>query len=98
MRWLMPMPVLPAIQAGSQPPLGVTEIAQPFSSAAWIEVVPARKSGVQLRASLIGLWRFLFLRRVGPVLQDLNKWIQLLALKWIRIARSNVRIVFRWVD
>jgi len=33
-RWLIPMPLLPAMHAGNHPPLGVTEIAQPFSSAA----------------------------------------------------------------
>ncbi len=43
MRWLIPMPVRPAMHTGIQPPLGVTEIAQPCSSAAWIDVVPARK-------------------------------------------------------
>jgi hypothetical protein len=41
MRWLMPMPVVPAIVAGIQPPLGVTETTQPSSSAASIDVVPA---------------------------------------------------------
>src|SRR5689334_24693969 len=40
-RWLSPTPVLPAITAGTQPPLGVTETTQPLSSAASIEVVPA---------------------------------------------------------
>ena len=43
MRWLMPMPVRPAMTAGIQPPLGVTDTTQPSSSAASIEVVPARK-------------------------------------------------------
>ena len=43
MRWLRPMPVWPAITAGTQPPLGVTETAQPFSSAASTLVVPRRK-------------------------------------------------------
>ena len=42
-RWLSPTPVEPAINAGIQPPLGVTETTQPSASAAWIEVVPARK-------------------------------------------------------
>ncbi|MNI63200.1 hypothetical protein D3C85_997440 [compost metagenome] len=42
-RWLMPMPVLPAMQAGNQPPLGVTETTQPSLSAASIEVVPLHK-------------------------------------------------------
>ena len=41
MRWLMPMPVRPAIAAGIHPPLGVTETTHPCSSAAWTEVVPA---------------------------------------------------------
>ena len=36
-----PMPVLPAMTAGIQAPLGVTETIQPSLSAAWIEVVPA---------------------------------------------------------
>jgi hypothetical protein len=40
-RWLRPMPVRPAITAGIQPPLGVTEMTQPSASAAWIDVVPA---------------------------------------------------------
>ena len=34
MRWLIPMPVLPAMQAGSQPPLGVMDTSQPSASAA----------------------------------------------------------------
>ena len=41
MRWLIPMPVRPAMTAGIQPPLGVTETTQPSSSAAWMDVVPA---------------------------------------------------------
>src|SRR5262245_52709267 len=41
MRWLRPTPVLPAITAGTHPPLGVTDTTQPLSSAASIEVVPA---------------------------------------------------------
>ena len=36
------MPVLPAMQAGIHPPLGVTETAQPALSIAWIVVVPIR--------------------------------------------------------
>ena len=40
-RWLMPTPVVPAIVAGIQPPLGVTDTTQPSSSAASIDVVPA---------------------------------------------------------
>src|SRR6185295_9834635 len=39
-RWLRPIPVLPAITAGVQPPLGVTDTTQPLSSAASIDVVP----------------------------------------------------------
>src|SRR5882724_7818981 len=42
MRWLSPMPVWPAITAGVQPPLGVTDTAQPFSSAVSTLVVPRR--------------------------------------------------------
>jgi hypothetical protein len=38
--WLSPIPVRPAITAGIQPPLGVTDTTHPFSSAASIEVVP----------------------------------------------------------
>ena len=34
MRWLRPTPLRPAIKAGIQPPLGVTEITQPSASAA----------------------------------------------------------------
>ena len=50
MRWLMPIPVLPAMHAGFQPPDGVTETTQPSSSAASIEVVPAKKpSGTSWR-------------------------------------------------
>ena len=41
MRWLRPMPVWPAMTAGIQPPLGVTETTQPSASAASTEVVPA---------------------------------------------------------
>ena len=52
MRWLMPMPVFPAMQTGFQPPDGVTETTQPSSSAASIEVVPARKPSSKERASL----------------------------------------------
>jgi hypothetical protein len=37
------MPVCPAITAGTQPPLGVTETAQPSASAASTLVVPRRK-------------------------------------------------------
>src|SRR5512135_3765320 len=40
-RWLMPTPVVPAMVAGIQPPLGVTDTTQPSSSAASIDVVPA---------------------------------------------------------
>jgi len=36
----MPIPVLPATQAGSQPPLGVMETTHPDVSAASTEVVP----------------------------------------------------------
>ena len=39
-RWLRPTPVCPAMTAGTQPPLGVTETTQPSASAASIEVVP----------------------------------------------------------
>jgi hypothetical protein len=35
------MPVSPAMTAGSQPPLGVTDTAHPSASAASTEVVPA---------------------------------------------------------
>ena len=41
MRWLSPTPVRPAMTAGIHPPLGVTDTTQPFSSAAWMDVVPA---------------------------------------------------------
>ena len=40
-RWLSPTPVWPAITAGIQPPLGVTDTTQPSSSAASMDVVPA---------------------------------------------------------
>ena len=40
MRWLMPIPVCPAITAGTHPPLGVTETTHPSSSAASMDVVP----------------------------------------------------------
>src|SRR5882757_69445 len=43
MRWLNPTPVWPAITAGVQPPLGVTDTAQPFSSVVSTLVVPSRK-------------------------------------------------------
>ena len=39
-RWLMPMPVLPAMTAGIHPPDGVMDTTHPSSSAAWIDVVP----------------------------------------------------------
>ena len=44
MRWLMPIPVFPAMQAGTQPPDGVTETTQPSSSAASIDVVPREEA------------------------------------------------------
>ena len=44
MRCDMPKPVLPAMNAGTQPPLGVIDTTQPCSSAAWTEVVPARNA------------------------------------------------------
>jgi len=52
----MPIPVRPAMQTGNQPPLGVTETTQPFSSAAWIEVVQrgSRRHNRRPPAS----WRF----------------------------------------
>ena len=56
-RWLSPIPVRPAITAGTHPPLGVTETTQPASSAAWIEVVPPsleRSSCCPLRSSVSG--------------------------------------------
>jgi hypothetical protein len=37
----MPIPVRPAMTAGTHPPLGVMLTTQPAESAAWIEVVPA---------------------------------------------------------
>ena len=40
-RWLRPTPVWPAITAGTQPPLGVTETTQPSASEASTDVVPA---------------------------------------------------------
>src|SRR4029079_12471518 len=40
MRWLIPTPVFPAIQAGNQPPLGVMDTTQPSLSAASTDVVP----------------------------------------------------------
>ena len=40
MRWLRPTPVLPAITAGTHPPLGVTETTHPSASAASTVVVP----------------------------------------------------------
>jgi len=43
-RWLMPIPVRPAMHAGTHAPLGVTETTHPFSSAASIDVVPARNA------------------------------------------------------
>src|SRR5262249_58551031 len=43
MRWLRPTPVRPAITAGVQPPLGVTDTAHPLASTASTLVVPRRK-------------------------------------------------------
>jgi len=55
-RWLMPMPVVPAIAAGIQPPLGVIDTTHPSASAAWMDVVPARNasSGVRLPSGPFG--------------------------------------------
>src|SRR5690606_36622624 len=39
-RWLMPMPVFPAIHAGTHPPLGVMDTTHPSASAASTLVVP----------------------------------------------------------
>src|SRR5512139_4141223 len=54
------MPVRPAMHTGTQPPLGVTEIAQPLSSAAWIEVVPLQNmfwaSLCSARSELAGVY------------------------------------------
>src|SRR6185295_5424057 len=50
----MPMPVLPAITAGTQPPLGVTDTTQPSLSAASTLVVPARNVRSN-SASAVGL-------------------------------------------
>src|SRR5512143_2586570 len=51
----MPIPVFPAIAAGTQPPDGVTETTQPSASAVSTDVVPAknpsRKSGMRFAAS-----------------------------------------------
>ena len=44
MRCDRPTPVLPAMNAGTQPPLGVIETTQPSASAAWIDVVPTRNA------------------------------------------------------
>src|SRR6185436_9321639 len=41
MRCDKPKPVLPAMNAGTQPPLGVIDTTQPSASAACIDVVPA---------------------------------------------------------
>src|SRR4051812_30937979 len=57
MRWLKPTPVCPAITAGVQPPLGVTDTAQPFSSVASTLVVPSRKLR-SYSASAVGLHSF----------------------------------------
>ena len=46
MRWLRPMPVRPAITAGTHPPDGVTETTQPSSSAASMDVVSAVKASM----------------------------------------------------
>ncbi len=46
----MPTPVRPAITAGIQAPLGVTETTQPSSSAASIEVVPRKNASSTSRA------------------------------------------------
>ena len=53
----MPMPVLPAITAGIQPPLGVTDTTQPSASAASTLVVPRRKcrSNSAIAVGLVGL-------------------------------------------
>jgi hypothetical protein len=51
MRCDRPMPVSPAMKAGTQPPLGVAETTQPSASAARIEVVPARKAASRSAAA-----------------------------------------------
>src|SRR5690606_19925086 len=53
----MPMPVLPAMQAGTQPPLGVTETTQPSLSAVSMDVVPAAKSSKYF--SFMGVYKLL---------------------------------------
>src|SRR6266545_3476398 len=53
MRWLMPMPVFPAMTAGTQPPEGVTETTQPSASAASTEVVPAWKASSNVRGERV---------------------------------------------
>lgn len=55
MRWLRPTPVLPAIQAGTHPPLGVMLTTQPSSSAASTEVVPAVNSSINFSSSPFAL-------------------------------------------
>src|ERR1043165_1808567 len=50
----MPMPVLPAITAGIQPPLGVTDTTHPSLSAASTLVVP-RRNVRSNSASAVGL-------------------------------------------
>src|SRR5829696_6833930 len=40
-RWLSPIPVRPAITAGTHPPLGVIDTTHPSASADSIDVVPA---------------------------------------------------------
>jgi len=43
------MPVLPAMNAGTQPPLGVIDTTQPSASAAWIDVVPTTNASSCVR-------------------------------------------------
>ncbi len=44
MRCESPIPVSLGMNAGIQPPLGVMDTSQPFSSPAWMEVVPAQNA------------------------------------------------------
>ena len=73
------------MQAGIQPPLGVTETTQPCLSAAWMEVVPAVKfcSNASISASLI---------LSGSFFQEVEIGI-FLPFKRIGIARLDIRVI-----
>ena len=93
------MPVSPAMNAGTQPPLGVIDTTQPSASAAWIEVVPARNGssspGSPESLPSPGLTSSLNTR--PPGVEQVGEGIHL-ALIWVRIAGLDTWVVTKPVD